>query len=86
MTGVTRATGVTLPCGTADFTFVGFSAAFNALIAANPIVLGAGQTKKLSELGLSAYIPTIAMKDTGVKQDGCVGAKVNFTFSGSGQS
>jgi hypothetical protein len=86
MTGVTRATGVTLPCGTGDFTFVGFSPAFNSLIASNPIVLGAGQTKKLSDLGLSAYIPTIAMKETGVKQDGCIGAKVNFSFGGSGQS
>jgi len=44
-------------------------------------------TKTLSQLGYTgAQLPSIRMLDRPLNQDGCRGATLNFTYSGSAQS
>jgi len=68
-----------LTCTPADFSLAQYSGGF-------PIVLPPG-TKTLSQLGYTgAQLPSIRMLDRPLNQDGCRGATLNFTYSGSAQS
>jgi hypothetical protein len=84
LTGITRAAGVTQPCSTSDFVLTPLGAGAN--LATNPIMVPAGGSQTLTGAGLGAYLPSVRMKDTGVSQDGCQGATLNFSFAGNAQS
>jgi hypothetical protein len=85
LSGVTKAPNVTMPCSaSSDFTLTQLGAGAN--LATNPIAVPANSSTTLSAAGLSTYLPTVAMKDTSVLQDGCKNATLNFTFSGNAQS
>jgi hypothetical protein len=84
LASVTRAAGVTQPCSTSDFSLTGLGAGAN--LGTSPIMVPAGGMQTLTGAGLGAYLPTVRMKDSGVSQDGCQGATLNFTFGGTAQS
>jgi hypothetical protein len=66
-------------CSTGNFTVSRIPAG------AYPISLGAGQSKTLEELGLSAgELPRIGMRDTNRNQDACQNAQLRLTYTGSG--
>jgi hypothetical protein len=62
-----------LPCGLADYTVTQYSGPY-------PFTAPAGSSS-LSGLG----VPRIGMTDTRTNQDGCKGATLQLTYSGSGQ-
>lgn len=79
--GVTRsadAVNRSLPCSAADFTVTQYSGPY-------PLAVPVG-TSSLSGLGIepSAW-PQVGMLDTAANQDGCKGATLQLTYSGSGQ-
>ncbi|MCF3138823.1 hypothetical protein LRQ04_06085 [Paenarthrobacter sp. AR 02] len=68
-----------LPCSSADYSVTQFTGTY-------PIDIKPGSTS-LSALGLpQARWPRIAMLDTLQLQDGCKGATLELTFSGTGQA
>lgn len=79
--GVTRsadAVARNLTCTAADFTVAQYSGPY-------PLTVPAG-TSSLSGLGLaSSGWPRVGMLDTSANQDGCKGATLQLTYSGSGQ-
>jgi hypothetical protein len=79
--GVTRtstAIGRNLSCGLTDYTVLQYSGPY-------PLTVGPGSSS-LSGLGIPASSwPTIGMTDTRTNQDGCKGATLQLTYSGSGQ-
>jgi hypothetical protein len=67
------------PCTAADYAVVQFSGSY-------PIVVGAGQAISLLGQGItSSQWPALTMINTSLNQDGCKGASVSLTFSGTGQ-
>jgi hypothetical protein len=68
------------PCTAADYAVVQFSGTY-------PISVGAGQTVSLLGLGItsSSLWPALTMLNTSSNQDGCKGAAVSLSFSGTGQ-
>lgn len=79
--GVTRATEAlarNLPCTPADFAVTQYRGPY-------PLAVPAG-TSTLSQLGVAASaLPQVGMLDTTANQDGCKGATLQLTYSGSGQ-
>lgn len=68
-----------LPCSAADYRITQYSGAY-------PLTVEPG-TRSLSALGvLEANWPQIKMLDTPQLQDGCKGATVQFTFTGTGEA
>lgn len=79
--GVTRsadAVARNLACTAADFTVTPYSGPY-------PLTVPAG-TSSLSGLRLASSVwPRVGMLDTSANQDGCKGATLQLTYSGSGQ-
>lgn len=79
--GVTRsadAVSRSLPCSAADFTVTQYSGPY-------PLAAPPG-TSSLSGLGIEPLAwPQVGMLDTSVNQDGCKGATLQLSYSGSGQ-
>jgi hypothetical protein len=76
---VTRATGVSGPCTTADYQVTQYSGPY-------PLTVAGNGTASLSSLGAaSQYWPKVKMLDTATNQDGCKGASLTLAYSGSGQ-
>ena len=77
--GVTRsAEAGNLPCTAADFTVTQYSGPY-------PLAVPPG-TSSLSGLGVPAAAwPQVGMLDTSANQDGCKGATLQLSYSGSGQ-
>lgn len=68
-----------LPCTTADYKITQYSGAY-------PLTVSPG-ARTLSELGVpESKRPQIAMLDTSKLQDGCKGATLKLTYSGTGQA
>lgn len=66
-------------CGAIDYALMQYSGAY-------PLTVAAGQTATLSALGASDnWLPHLGMIDRPVSQDGCKGAVLTLTYSGSGQ-
>lgn len=67
-----------LPCTVADYTLTQYSGPY-------PLTVPPG-TSSLSGLGVApSGLPRVGMLETGTNQDGCKGATLQFTYSGSGQ-
>jgi uncharacterized membrane protein len=67
------------PCGVSDFTITQFSGSY-------PLTVPAGGTFTVSSAVLDNTLwPAITMTDAAGNQDGCHGAKLQFSFSGAGQ-
>lgn len=65
-----------LPCSVKDFT---------TQAASGKIILEGGSTNTLTELGLAdSEWPQVSMLNTNLNQDGCKGATLSLTYSGSG--
>jgi hypothetical protein len=81
LAGVTRsadAVSRNLPCTVADYTLTQYSGPY-------PLTVPPG-TSSLSGLGVApSSLPRVGMLDTGTSQDGCKGATLQLTYSGSGQ-
>lgn len=78
---VVRATGVSAPCGTSDYTIIPFVGSY-------PLpAIAAGATRSLQDLGLpQGQWPTLSMANSLTRsQDGCKGATVTLAFTGAGQ-
>jgi hypothetical protein len=74
-----QATGA-LPCSAADFSVTQFPGPY-------PLTLPAHTTRSLSDLGVgSPEQPHVAMLDWPVNQDGCLGATVTLSYSGTATS
>jgi len=82
LSGVVRtqaAIAANKPCGLADYAIVQYTGPY-------PLTVAGSSTAKLSQLNVNpAAFPHIVMRDTTSNQDGCKGATVNLTYSGSGQ-
>lgn len=80
--GVTRsedAAARNLPCTAADFAVTQYSGPY-------PLAVPAGSSSSLSGLRIPPTAwPQVAMLDTAANQDGCKGAALQLTYSGSGQ-
>lgn len=80
--GVSRtadAVAKNLPCTAADFAMTQYSGPY-------PLQVPAGSNKSLTALGVApSALPQVAMLDTTFNQDGCKGATLQLTYSGSGQ-
>lgn len=80
--GVTRtpdALAKNLPCSPADFAVTQYSGPY-------PLQVPAGANPSLTDLGVASHAwPQVAMLDTSANQDGCKGATLQLTYSGSGQ-
>jgi hypothetical protein len=75
---VTRASGVTLPCLIGDYAVVQYSGPY-------PLVVPGSSTKTLSQLGVTpSQSPQIRFLNTTSNQDGCKGATLSLSYSGSG--
>ena len=73
------AVAANLPCTTADYNLVQYSGQY-------PLTVVPG-TRSLSALGVSqTKWPRIQMLDTAQLQDGCKGATLKLTYSGTGQA
>ncbi|WP_269047082.1 COG1470 family protein [Paenarthrobacter sp. Z7-10] len=78
VTRTSEAISRNLPCSRADYTVYQFSGPY-------PVTVPAGTTS-LSSLNVAvAQWPRIGMLDTSANQDGCKGAILQLTYSGSGQ-
>lgn len=81
VSGVTRSADAlarNLPCAPADYAVTQYSGPY-------PLAAPTGTTS-LSGLGVAAAaLPQVAMLDTSANQDGCKGATLQLTYSGSGQ-
>ncbi|MDT0168087.1 hypothetical protein [Pseudarthrobacter sp. BRE9] len=80
--GVSRsadAVAKNLACTPTDFSVTQYSGPY-------PVSVPAGTNKSLKDLGVSSSaLPQVAMLDTSANQDGCKGATLQLTYSGSGQ-
>ncbi|MBP2268445.1 hypothetical protein J3A64_003909 [Pseudarthrobacter sp. PvP004] len=73
------AVAANLPCTTADYKITQYSGVY-------PLTVAPG-VRTLSELGVpESKRPQIAMLDTSKLQDGCKGATLKLTYSGTGQA
>ncbi len=73
------AVAANLPCTTADYTLAQYSGTY-------PLTVAPG-SRSFSSLGVpESKWPHITMLDTSQLQDGCKGATVRLTFSGTGQA
>ncbi|MBP1235305.1 hypothetical protein JOE40_000773 [Arthrobacter sp. PvP102] len=81
LAGVTRSADAlnrNLPCTAADYTLTQYNGPY-------PLTVQPGSTT-LSGLGIApSNIPRVSMLDTRTNQDGCKGATLQLTYSGSGQ-
>lgn len=77
---VSKAAGVTGTCTTGDYAVSAFGGSY-------PLTIPAGATRTLSQLGVpSTQEPAVSMPDSvSTSQDGCRGASVTVSFTGSGQ-
>ncbi len=76
---IVRATGVTAPCGTSDYSVTQYGGYY-------PLTLAGGRSATLSQLGVPVSgLPRVQMLDTRVSQDGCKGAILTLAYSGSGR-
>jgi hypothetical protein len=79
ITRIVRATGVTAPCGTSDYSVTQYGGYY-------PLTLAGGRSATLSQLGVPVSgLPRVQMLDTRVSQDGCKGATLTLAYSGSGR-
>jgi hypothetical protein len=82
LSGVVRtqaAIAANKPCGLADYAIVQYTGPY-------PLTVTGSSTAKLSQLNASpAAFPHVLMRNTTSNQDGCKGATLNLTYSGSGQ-
>ena len=79
ITRIVRATGVTAPCGTSDYSVTQYGGYY-------PLTLAGGRSATLSQLGVPVSgLPRVQMLDTRVSQDGCKGAILTLAYSGSGR-
>lgn len=80
--GVTRtadAVARNLSCTAADFRVTQYSGPY-------PVSVPAGNNLPLTKLGVASNaLPQVAMLDTSANQDGCKGATLQLSYSGSGQ-
>ncbi|MEO8093871.1 MAG: hypothetical protein ABI632_02955 [Pseudolysinimonas sp.] len=78
ITGITAPNAsASRPCSLADFYAVQVASGFSVVLAAN-------ETTSLSARGIpSAQWPQIGMTNTAANQDGCKGATLTLTFSGT---
>ena len=66
------------PCNAADYAVTQYAGSY-------PLVVPASQAATLSDLSVARSVwPTVRMVDAASNQDGCQGATVNLSFSGSG--
>jgi len=76
---IVRASGVTAPCGTSDYSVTQYGGSY-------PLTLAGGRSATLSQLGVPVSgLPRVQMLDTRVSQDGCKGATLTLAYSGSGR-
>ena len=67
------------PCTAADYRVTQYSGPY-------PLPLGKLETKTLTQLGVpQSKWPQIAMRNTDSNQDGCKGATLTLTYTGTGQ-
>jgi hypothetical protein len=67
------------PCTIADYAVLQYTGGY-------PLTVAGSSTATLSQLNIAAAaFPHVVMHDTSSNQDGCKGATVNLTYSGSGQ-
>lgn len=78
ITQVTRAAGVTMPCGTGDYAVTQYAGPY-------PVTVPANGSISLSQLTVPSSVwPKVTMLNRPVNQDGCKGARLTLTYSGSG--
>jgi len=76
---VTKAAGETRPCTTSDYAVSQYSGG-------HPLVIAGSTTTNLTQLGVSSgQRPQIQFLSTSSNQDGCKGATLQLSYSGSGQ-
>ncbi|NMM22785.1 MAG: hypothetical protein HHJ11_04705 [Phycicoccus sp.] len=76
---VTRAAGETRPCRTGDYAVVQYNGPY-------PLVVPGSTTLNLTQLGVSSnQRPKIEFLNTSYNQDGCKGANLSLSYSGSAQ-
>jgi hypothetical protein len=75
---VTKATGVTKSCATADYAVTQYSGPY-------PLTVAKNGSASLASLGVAeSQWPQLRMLDTNANQDGCKGATLTLAYTGSG--